>query len=212
VHLIFADDGTGMRKDVLRHIFEPFFTTKEMGKGTGLGLSVIYGIITQHQGWINASSTEGKGTTFELFIPASFAKLSEELETPVTESDLKGKGEFILLVEDEEGIREFITGLLEDHNYQVLAAANFSEALEHFKKNKNHIALIFTDVVLPDRSGIELVEDILNRNPEIGVILTSGYAGDKTNWELIQARGYRFLKKPFAVTELLYDIYLELRK
>ena len=212
VHLIFSDNGIGMRMDVLRHIFEPFFTTKEMGKGTGLGLSVIYGIISQHQGWINVSSTEGKGTTFELFIPASFAKPSEELETPVAQSDLQGKGELILLVEDEEGIREFIIGLLEDNNYQVLAAANFSDALQYFKKYKTKIDLIFTDVVLPDRSGLELVEEILIANPKIGIILTSGYAGDKTNWELIQAKGFRFLKKPFAVSELLYDIYRELRK
>jgi PAS domain S-box-containing protein len=212
VHLIFSDNGMGMRKDVLRHIFEPFFTTKEMGKGTGLGLSVIYGIITQHQGWINVSSTERKGTTFELYIPASFAKPSEELDTPVTQSDLQGNGELILLVEDEEGIREFVIGLLEDHNYRVLAATDFNEAVQYFKKYKNKIDLIFTDVILPDRSGIELADELLKDNPKIGIILTSGYAGDKTNWELIQSKGFRFLKKPFAVSELLYDIYRELKK
>jgi DNA-binding NtrC family response regulator len=93
-----------------------------------------------------------------------------------------------------------------------LAARNSTEALQHFYENKKKIDLIFTDVVLPDRSGIELVEEILEENQKVGVILTSGYAGDKTNWELIQSRGYRFLKKPFAVSELLYDIYRELRK
>ena len=134
------------------------------------------------------------------------------MEAPVAESDLRGRGELILLVEDEEGIREFISGLLEDNNYKVLAAENSNQALQHFNENKKKIDLIFTDVVLPDRSGIELVEEILEENQKVGVILTSGYAGDKTNWELIQSRGYRFLKKPFAVSELLYDIYRELRK
>ncbi len=212
VHVAFSDDGEGIANDVQKHIFEPFFTTKEMGKGTGLGLSVIYGIITQHQGWINVESESGKGATFDIYIPASFAKHSVELDDTGAQKELKGSGELILLVEDEEGIRDFIQGLLQDSGYKVLAASNAGEALNHFNKHKEKIDLVFSDVVLPDRSGIEMVKDILDEKSQIGVILTSGYAGDKTNWALIQERGYRFIKKPFAISELLHGIYRELRK
>jgi len=212
IHIVFSDNGEGIAPDIQKHIFEPFFTTKEMGKGTGLGLSVVYGIVTQHQGWINVESEIGKGATFDIYLPASFAKPAAELDDSGSQKELKGSGELILLVEDEEGIREFIQGLLEENGYKVLAASNAKEAWQYFNKYKKKINLVFSDVVLPDRSGIEMLDDIVKERPDIGRILTSGYAGDKTNWELIQEKGYRFIKKPFAISELLHAIFRELRK
>ena len=212
VRLTFSDTGTGMSEEVYQHLFEPFFTTKELGKGTGLGLSVIYGIITQHQGWINVSTQPGKGAAFEIYIPASFLKPASQSKDYLSKITLEGKGEVILLVEDEEGIREFVCNLLREKGYQVLPAATVNEALKLFKENQKKIALLLTDVVLPDRSGLELADDLTNIIPQLPVVLSSGYPGDKSNWEKIQKLGYRFLKKPFSMNELLNVIFQALEK
>jgi nitrogen-specific signal transduction histidine kinase/CheY-like chemotaxis protein len=212
VKLTFSDTGTGMSEEVYQHLFEPFFTTKELGKGTGLGLSVIYGIITQHQGWINVSSQPGKGATFEIFLPASFLKPSAQGKDYLSKITLEGKGEVILLVEDEEGIREFVSNLLKEKGYQVVTATTVAEALNLFKKNQKKISLLLTDVVLPDSSGLELANELTKVIPQLPVVLSSGYAGDKSNWEKIQKLGYRFLKKPFSMNELLNAIFQALDK
>ncbi len=210
VQLTFSDTGTGMTEGVLKHIFEPFFTTKEMGKGTGLGLSVVFGIISQHNGWINVDSKVSKGTTFEIYIPASFAKPVRPPEEKRSLRDYRGKGETILLVEDEEGIREFICQFLSDNGYNVFCASNAEEAGKYFRKARGKVKLILTDVVLPDQSGLDLVEKLRGENPDLAVIVTSGYTGDKTNWSKIQKKGYRFLKKPFAVHELLNAVHTQI--
>jgi CheY-like chemotaxis protein len=212
VHLSFADNGHGISDEIQKHIFEPFFTTKEVGKGTGLGLSVVYGIISQHKGWISVESEKEKGAIFHIYIPASFAKPEEELEKERIIETLTGDGETILLVEDEEGIREFLIDLLSNKGYKVLASSNAREALLWFKKEKDNIQVVLSDVVLPDRSGLQLVEIIKKQKPRINVILTSGYTGERTNLDAIREKGYRFLKKPFTVSELLVDIARELGK
>ncbi|NTV85003.1 MAG: PAS domain-containing protein, partial [Bacteroidales bacterium] len=186
VRLTFSDTGTGMSEEVYQHLFEPFFTTKEMGKGTGLGLSVIYGIITQHQGWINVSSQPEKGATFEIYIPASFLKSATRGKDHFSKITMEGKGEVILLVEDEEGIREFVSNLLKEKGYRVLSAASVQEALKLFQENQKKISLLLTDVVLPDRNGLDLANELKKIIPQLPVILSSGYTGDKGNWEKIQ--------------------------
>jgi PAS domain S-box-containing protein len=212
VYLTFSDSGIGMSDQIIKHVFEPFFTTKEVGKGTGLGLSVIYGIISQHKGWITVESQKGKVTTFHIYFPASFSKPEAELESEKILESLNGEGEAILLVEDEEGIREFLVELLEDRGYRVFARSTVKEALLCFKKEKDEIKLILTDVVLPDRSGLQLVETVKKQKPDIHVILTSGYTREKSNLKLILKKGYRFLKKPFTVSDLLAGIAKELGK
>jgi len=206
VCITFRDNGIGMSPEILQHIFEPFFTTKEVGKGTGLGLSVVYGILQQHEGWITVDSEPDKGSEFKVFIPASFVKKSEKLEEQSELRDYRGNGELILLVEDEEGIREFAAGILEEYGYKVLRADSFGSAMQQFEENMEKINLIFSDVVLPDKSGLELVDVLIKQKKDVVVLLTSGYTGDKSNWNKIQKKGYRFLKKPFALLELLKAI------
>ena len=203
VCITFRDNGIGMSPEIMQHIFEPFFTTKEIGKGTGLGLSVVYGIIQQHEGWITVDSELNKGSEFRVYIPASFVKRSEKTEEQTELRDYRGKGELILLVEDEEGIREFAAGILEEYGYRVVKAESFGTAIQKFEENKDKINLIFSDVVLPDKSGLDLVNALLKQKKDISVLLTSGYTGDKSNWNIIKKKGHRFLKKPFALLELL---------
>jgi DNA-binding NtrC family response regulator len=168
---------------------------------------VIYGIITQHQGWINVSTQPEKGTTFEIYIPASFLKSATRNKDHFSKNTIEGKGEIVLLVEDEEGIREFVSNLLKEKGYQVLSAASVQEALKLFEKNQKKISLLLTDVVLPDRNGLDLANELTKIIPQLPVILSSGYTGDKGNWEKIQRLGYRFLKKPYSMNELLNAIY-----
>jgi two-component system cell cycle sensor histidine kinase/response regulator CckA len=203
VCITFRDNGIGMSPEIMQHIFEPFFTTKEIGKGTGLGLSVVYGIIQQHEGWITVDSELNKGSEFRVYIPASFVKRTEKTEEQTELRDYRGKGELILLVEDEEGIREFAAGILEEYGYRVVKAESFGTAIQKFEENKDKINLIFSDVVLPDKSGLDLVNALLKQKKDISVLLTSGYTGDKSNWNIIKKKGHPFLKKPFALLELL---------
>ncbi len=212
VCVAFRDNGIGMTPKVLQHIFEPFFTTKELGKGTGLGLSVVYGILQQHEGWITVESEPKKGSEFKVYIPASFIKRPEKTEEQSELRDYHGNGEIILLVEDEEGIREFAAGILEEYGYKVLRADSFGSAMQQFEENRDKIDLIFSDVVLPDKSGLELVKDLLKQKKDVAVLLTSGYTGDKSNWNIIQKKGYRFLKKPFALLELLKAVHRSLEE
>ena len=210
VKLTFKDTGEGIAQDIIQHIFEPFFTTKEIGKGTGLGLSVIYGIIKQHEGWINVSSDPNGGAKFEIYLPASFIKKVGIRKREMKLEDFQGNGEKLLLVEDEEGIRELVSGVLQEYGYIVFKAENAKEALKIFKKNQGNIDLVFCDVVLPDINGLVLVEELLKQKPNLSVLLTSGYTGDKSQWPKIQKKGYRFLKKPFSLDELLRLIHKEL--
>lgn len=206
VCLTFNDSGVGMSEKVLQHIFEPFFTTKEMGKGTGLGLSVVYGIIQQHKGWLSVHSKVAEGTEFKVYLPASFIKQQVVKKEELSLREYHGKGEVILLVEDEEDILDFAAGILGEYGYKVLKAVSLKHALEVYHKNVSDIDVVFSDVVLPDGNGLNLVEILREKRPNLPVLLTSGYTGDKTNWNKIQEKGYRFLKKPFALLELLKAI------
>ena len=202
--LSFKDTGCGMDKDTLQHIFEPFFTTKKLGKGTGLGLSVVYGIVKQHQGWIEVTSELEKGSTFKVYLPAVFKEPDKKTkEKMIPEQEFQGKGERILLVEDDEGVREFSKILFQRNGYHVFEAENAKAAFSIFEKEKGDFHLIFTDMVLPDRSGLELVEQLILRKPDLRVLLTSGYTNEKIQWSIIRERGYRFVQKPYNVSELL---------
>jgi two-component system, cell cycle sensor histidine kinase and response regulator CckA len=198
------DTGVGMDKEIIQHIFEPFFTTKEVGKGTGIGLSVVYGIVKQHEGWINVYSEPGRGSVFKVYLPASSVESKDATKGEVISiQDCHGKGERILLVEDDDGIREFAKRVLVESGYVGFEAANAEEALNIFKRENGNFHLVFSDVVLPEKSGLQLVEQLLLRKPELKVLLTSGYTDQKSQWPVICEKGYRFIQKPYGLTDLL---------
>jgi len=203
VRLSVEDTGVGMDQETLFHIFEPFFTTKETGKGTGLGLSVIYGIVKQHEGWVNVYSEPGQGSVFRVYLPASFASEAKEAEEELSIEELRGHGERVLLVEDEQMLREFAERTLPENGYVVFAAAKAEEALELFEREKGEFHMVFSDVVLPDINGVELVDRLLVKKPELKVLLCSGYMDDRSRWSVIGKRGFNFLQKPYTLAELL---------
>ncbi len=204
--LSISDTGIGMSKEIMSHIFEPFFSSKEKGKGTGIGLSVVYGIVKHHEGWINVYSEQGKGSTFKVFLPTFYGKPKEKpKETPLL-GELRGEGERILLVEDEQEVCEFAKKTLSKSGYIVFDAGSAEEALEIFEREKQNFDLVFSDVVLPDKTGIFLIEQIISCKPEIKTLLTSGYTDQKSQWTTICERGYCFLQKPYSFRDLLQAI------
>ena len=209
VRLSIADTGTGMDKETMEHIFEPFFTTKAKGQGTGLGLSTVFGIVKQIDGWINVHSEPGRGSTFRVYIPAFFGGSKDKNElTPKTTSlqKLHGNGERILLVEDDESIRTVALRLLTENGYKVIPAVSAEEAMAIFDRENRNFQLVLSDVVLPGKSGVELVGQLLTLQPELHIILSSGYADDKAQLSVIQERGYPFIQKPYTTDKLLRSI------
>jgi two-component system cell cycle sensor histidine kinase/response regulator CckA len=204
VRLSVEDTGVGMDKKTLQHMFEPFFSTKE--DGTGLGLSVVYGIVKQHEGWVNVYSEPGQGSAFKVYLPAFAVEAEGKKVEAISLQELQGSGERILLVEDDEGVRKLTTRALGRNGYVVFEAARTQEALRVFEGEGGKFHLVFTDVVLPDGTGLQLIDQLLPRNPELRVLLSSGYTDRKSQWPLIRARGFRFLQKPYALAELLRAI------
>ena len=194
--LAVSDTGHGMDQPTLSRIFEPFFTTKEIGKGTGLGLATVYGIVKQHQGWIEVESQVGYGTTFKVFLPV--ATKAAPVATIVRRNDMPGGSETILLVEDEEALCELVQEILEKRGYRVLNAATGVRALEIWKQQKDEIDLLFTDMMMPDGvSGRELAERILLERPEMKIIYSSGYSMDVFASEASFCDSSNFLQKPY---------------
>ena len=209
VRLSITDTGTGMDKETIEHIFEPFFTTKAKEKGTGLGLSTVYGIIQQSEGWLNVYSEPGQGSTFKVYLPVSSisSEGSKKLGGETAPSqEIRGNGERILLVEDEEAIRKGTSRLLGHNGYLVYTASSAEEALTIFKNEDCNFELVLSDVVLPNKSGVELVGLLLALKPKLGIILSSGYTGEKSQWSEITEKGYPFIQKPYAAEKLLLSI------
>ncbi|MFW6112566.1 MAG: response regulator, partial [Chloroflexota bacterium] len=206
VCLSVSDTGIGMNEETMSHIFEPFFTTKGPGTGSGLGLCTVYGIVKQHKGWINAYSKPGEGTTFKVYLPSLSAVPEGETSEGVSERDLKGNGERILVVEDEEAVRKLAVATLRDNGYVVVEATSAKEAQDIFDKEKGDFDLLFSDVVLPDRNGVQLAHQLLARKQELLIVLSSGYTDDKSQAGIIRERGFRFLQKPYSLTDLLWVI------
>jgi PAS domain S-box-containing protein len=202
VCLTTTDSGCGIAPEILRRIFEPFFTTKEVGKGTGLGLATVYGIIKQHQGWIEVESQLGQGTTFRVYLPEAAESCEVSTERP-TECAVRGGTESILVVEDEQAVRELVCSLLVSHGYKVLQAESGVRALEVWREHKREIALLLTDVVMPDRiNGRELAEQLWADRPALKVIFTSGYSADVIGKDLATRRGFNYVQKPYHPRKL----------
>jgi PAS domain S-box-containing protein len=202
VVLAVTDTGHGMDRETLGHVFEPFFTTKGVGHGTGLGLSTVYGIVKQSDGYVWAYSEPGQGSTFKVYLPLA-EQSAPSPEPPVSIPVRVGHGESVLLVEDDEGVRQVTKRALEEGGYRVLEAANGRDALALLASTSSRIALVLTDVVMPKMSGRELADRIAELSPGTPVIFTSGY----TDGEIVR-RGLldptaAFIQKPFGPEAIL---------
>jgi two-component system cell cycle sensor histidine kinase/response regulator CckA len=211
VRLSVSDTGTGIDKKIIGRIFEPFFSTKNPKKGTGLGLSVVYGIVKDHKGWINVYSEPGKGSIFKIYLPGKKVLLKESQNLKTSVQNLKGNQERILLIEDERSVREFTTRALERHGYQVFIAKTADEAFHLFTQHCPDIHLVLSDVVLPDLSGIQLIQKMQEQHAGLKVLLTSGYTDSKSQWSVIQEKKIPFLQKPYTLIDLLETIAVVLR-
>ncbi|MHC4600260.1 MAG: hybrid sensor histidine kinase/response regulator [Planctomycetota bacterium] len=202
VRLTVEDTGIGMEEEVRKHLFEPFYTTKEAGRGTGLGLSVVFGIVRQHEGWIDVRSEPGRGAAFHVHLPAEAEPSKGAAPVEAGERGETGRGEKVLLVEDDPGVREFARAALAGAGYAVVEAADADEAWNRFRE-AGDFALVFTDVVLPGDSGVDLARRVLEAAPRTSLLLTTGHPGEKSRWSTILEKGHPFLPKPYGVTALL---------
>jgi PAS domain S-box-containing protein len=192
-----TDTGSGIPPENLSRIFEPFFTTKEIGKGTGLGLATVYGIVKQHQGWVEVESTVGKGTTFSIYIPF-VGEEQAQMEKPASKVIVRGGTETILLTEDEKPVRELVARVLEKQGYKVLQAGAGAEAIEVWRAHKDEIHLLLTDLIMPgNMNGRELAEVLWMERPELKVIFTSGYSADIVGKDFKIESDLNFLQKPY---------------
>jgi CheY-like chemotaxis protein len=207
VCLSVTDEGCGMDETTLQRIFEPFFTTKDTGRGIGLGLSVVHGIVNRHGGWVNAYSEPGKGSAFKVFFSAVTAPASDHSATKLLLQRYRGNGERILVVEDDEAVRQLLVRILTESGYSVAEAAGRLEALRIFAAEDRLFDLVLSDVLLSDGDGVGLIDEILSLAPEIGVLLSSGYTDDRSRWQVICERGLHFLQKPFTMISLLEAVH-----
>jgi len=197
VMLAVSDTGIGMDEQTLAHIFEPFYTTKESGRGTGLGLSTVYGIVKQSGGYIWVYSEPGKGSTFKVYLPR-VAEQVEESTPPLAQLEDKRGTETILLVEDEQAVRDLIVTLLSQRGYEVIVARHPAHAEQIAAKFPHEIHLLLTDVVMPGTSGRELAARIGARRPGIRVLYMSGYTENVITSGGMLEKGLAFLQKPFS--------------
>jgi PAS domain S-box-containing protein len=201
-----SDTGSGIPPENLSRIFEPFFTTKEIGKGTGLGLATVYGIVKQHQGWVEVESTVGKGTTFRIYIPYVGAEQTRT-EKPSTQIIVRGGSETILLVEDERPVRELVARVLEKNGYKVLQAGSGTEAVEVWRAHKDEVHLLLTDLIMPgNMNGRELAEALWAERSELKVIFTSGYSADIVGKDFKLESDTNFLQKPYHPQALALSV------
>jgi nitrogen-specific signal transduction histidine kinase/CheY-like chemotaxis protein len=187
-----SDTGCGMDQATQMRIFEPFFTTKPAGQGTGLGLATVYGIVKQHNGWLEVVSEKGVGTTFKIFIPANDCARSEPRKR-------EGEKPSILVLEDEPAVLELMGRFLTDQGHRVLQASNGIEAMQVWSEHPSEIKLLLTDVRMPvGMSGYDVAENLQALNPALKVIFVSGYPGEGSEQERASKRGAMFLAKPCA--------------
>jgi two-component system, cell cycle sensor histidine kinase and response regulator CckA len=203
IRLSVSDTGCGIAPEEMERIFEPFFTTKEVGKGTGLGLATVFGIVTQHHGWIEVKSKLNEGATFHVYLPRMTEKESALAGLPHP-PEVRGGHETILLVEDEAPVRSLVRTLLERKGYRIIEAASGLTALEIWQQKRDAIDLLFTDMVMPDGiSGRELASQLLAEKPELKIIYASGYTDDMLGEGSPLRNNPNFLEKPFESHKLL---------
>jgi PAS domain S-box-containing protein len=206
IQLSVGDTGSGIPPEIQSKIFEPFFTTKEVGKGTGLGLATVFGIVQQHRGWIEVESELGQGATFHIFLPRLAAALPEESRPRETSAAL-GRNELVLLVEDETAVREMGTQALRRQGYRVITAPNGRAALEMWAQHKDDVALLLTDMIMPEGvSGRQLAKQLVEEKPTLKVIYTSGYNAEIAGKEVKLKDGINYLAKPYDLERLFRTV------
>ncbi|MCP4682671.1 MAG: response regulator [Desulfobacterales bacterium] len=203
VKIFVTDTGLGMDEATRQRIFDPFFTTKEKGRGTGLGLASSYGIIKNHNGAITVYSVEGEGTTFNIYIPASKKEIAKEKK--FSEQALKGT-ETILLVDDEEMIIDIGQQMLKTLGYTVLVAFGGKEAIKFYTRNQDKIGLVILDMIMPDMGGDATFNKLKEINPDIKVLLSSGYSINGKAAKILKRGCDGFIQKPFNMIKLSQKI------
>ncbi len=197
-----TDTGSGIAPEIFPRIFEPFFTTKPVGKGTGLGLATVYGIVRQHNGWVDVQSEVGAGTTFRVFLPIIKANREATGDDGRDERPVGGN-ETILVVEDEFPLRELVNSILTALGYRVLEAGTGAKALEIWRAHRDEIDLVLTDIIMPEgMTGRDLVEKIHAEKPDLKAIYTSGYSADIVGKDFVLQEGVNYLQKPFVPQKL----------
>lgn len=201
VLLSVTDTGSGMNSETMEHIFEPFFTTKAVGQGTGLGLAVVHGIVQQHGGHIACFSAPGNGTEFRIYFPALASE--GEWEEGIDGAMQSEGTETILLVEDDEFIRDLGSRILAKAGYEVLAVSTGEEALEVYRQRGEEIGLVVMDLIMPEMGGKQCLEGLLRLNPSVKVIVASGYSAEESTKEALEAGAAGFVHKPYNVRQML---------
>jgi len=209
-YVTISDTGMGFDKETQEHIFEPFFTTKEVGKGTGLGLSIVYGIIKKHNGFINVYSEPGKGTAFKIYLPLH-AISAQSVQEDRLVSPPRGT-ETILLVEDNDSVRQMMTIVLEEFGYTVIGASDGLQAIELFQNNRDRVQLVVSDLIMPRMNGKDAYEEMRKIRPDLKAIFSSGYTADIIAQKGLLEEGINFLSKPVAPAEMLIMIRTVLEK
>jgi CheY-like chemotaxis protein len=200
-----TDTGHGIPPEIIDRIFDPFFTTKELGQGTGLGLATVQGIVTGHGGFITVESLPGRGTKFEIYLPAHEAAGPKQVEERYP-AILSGNGELILVIDDEAAVREMAGRILETFGYRVMSADNGATALAIFAGHKDEISVVITDMMMPVMDGLKTIRALQKLNPQVSVIASSGLTESAPEAELEQLGVRRFLVKPYNAVALLKTV------
>ena len=200
-----TDSGTGMDQDTLDRIFEPFFTTKEVGKGTGLGLATVYGIVRQHNGFVQVYSERGFGSTFRVYLPTA-SDIVDSTPVVETKTPVRGGSEMIIVAEDHEGLRHLAAETLSSFGYEVVVANDGEQALVEFERHRSRASLMLLDVVMPKLNGPEVYERICEIAPGFPVLFATGYSADIAMLQEAQSRGLPILQKPYAPRDLARKI------
>lgn len=203
VLVTFSDSGSGIENALMDHIFEPFFTTKDTGKGTGLGLAMVYGIVKAYKGYITCSSTPGKGTTFDIYFPVLDGEHPAEGEAPQMKDASPRGTQTILVVDDEEMVRESTKDMLEHFGYSVFLTESGEKALELYKTKGSEIDLVILDLGMPRMGGQQCLKELLRLNPDIKVIIASGYPPGSLEKDFLTLGAREFVGKPCQVESLL---------
>jgi CheY-like chemotaxis protein len=200
--LVVSDTGHGIPPEIVNRIFDPFFTTKEIGKGSGLGLSTVVGILRSHGGFITVDTEPGRGTVFKSYLPAAAdTALSALIKTNAPAP--KGKGELVLVVDDELAIRETTREILEHHQYRVITACDGREALDIYMRERDNVRIVITDMMMPVMSGAALVRALRAIEPRLKIIACSGLDQEAKRGEMAALGVAEVIMKPFVASQLL---------
>jgi two-component system cell cycle sensor histidine kinase/response regulator CckA len=203
-NLTVIDTGTGMDKKTVERIFEPFFTTKSTGKGSGLGLAIVYGIVKQHNGYINVHSVPGIGSSFNIYLPLS--RVAVEGATFVNASVSRACAETLLIAEDDPSVRNLMRSALQGSGYSVIEASDGEEAIQKYRGNRDAIQLLILDVIMPRKNGREAYDEIRKTHPAVKALFTSGYTADIIHKKGFLEDGVNFISKPVSPNELIKKV------